>query len=162
MSVSGTLWGSAVKLRTIRICIKTSNGEFHMNTSAKNIEKAVSQFGFTHQNLPALLCKKLNTLCIEPCFIKFFLVPTHDTHYRLRLRLSAFTDAIIAVQNWLVQQNQKKPFDTMSKISLDKFIISVNKAKSAWIHSGRAFWNAVILLKKLFSDVCPITVITER
>ena len=100
------------------------NGQHVM--SAKNIEKAVSQFGFTHQNLPALLCKKLNTLCIEPCFIKFFLVPTHDTHYRLRLRLSVFTDAIIAVQNWLVQQNQKEPFDTMSKIGLDKFIISVN------------------------------------
>jgi len=100
------------------------NGQHVM--SAKNVEKAVSQFGFTHQNLPALLCKKLNTICIEPRFIKFFLAPVQDKHYRLRLRLSAFTDAIIAAQSWLVQQNKKEPFDKMSEIGLNKFIISVN------------------------------------
>ncbi|MBO4745893.1 MAG: hypothetical protein J5613_02390 [Alphaproteobacteria bacterium] len=94
--------------------------------SSTNIQKIIAQNQTTAVNLSTLVYNKQKTLYIEPHLTRFAFNPVQDEYDRALLRITAFTDAMIATRDYLTQKNVKEPFNPVQQTALRNFTNVVN------------------------------------
>lgn len=95
--------------------------------STKNIEQIIRKTTPTASaNLPTILCNKQKTLYIAPHLTRFVFNPIQDDYDRAALRITAFTDALIATRDYLIEKDATKPFEPVQQTALRNFINVVN------------------------------------
>lgn len=116
--------------------------------SKKDLDALINKYHMKSGNLTTLLCESQRTLFVPPQLYRFAFSPIKDEYDRALLRLTAFTDAIIAVRDYLTKSNAQNPFEPMERVGLTNFTAVVNWwCKKTWPD----------VRNKLDKKQCPLT-----